>query len=222
MNSNQKHIIAIDGTAASGKGTLAKKLSSVLGFDYLDTGKLYRFVGLEILKQNKDPSDEKIAIETAKKIQTALKAEDLKNPALQEDNVGQAASKVAAIESVREALLEYQRNFSKNPPNSTKGAVLDGRDIGTIVCPDADLKFFIDAKIEIRAKRRTKELQFCDIPVTYEAVLADMRERDARDAGRDSAPMKAAADAILLDTSEMNIDEVLEKALFLIKEKLAL
>lgn len=215
-------VIAIDGTAASGKGTLGRKLASLLGLDYLDTGKLYRYVGWRVLEEGGNPSNPDLAAMMAEQLKDILKPDELQNPVLQGDEAGQAASKVAVVPAVREALLAYQRNFAKSPPDSDKGVILDGRDIGTVVCPEADIKLYIDAKTEIRAERRTKELQSGGIPVTYEAVLADMRERDDRDAGRKAAPMKAASDAIVLDTSEMAIEDVLDKALFLIKEKTGL
>ncbi len=214
-------VIAIDGTAASGKGTLAKKLAAALNFAYLDTGKLYRYVGMSVLQKGGDPANEDAAIAMAQALQGSLDPQALQDPALQTDEAGQAASKVAAIPAVRSALLEYQRTFAKAPPNGFEGAILDGRDIGTIVCPDACLKLYIDAKTRIRAERRHKELQSKGFSVKYDAVLADMQERDARDAGRETAPMKPADDAILLDTSNMGIDEVLDKALALAREKLA-
>lgn len=214
-------VIAIDGTAASGKGTLAKKLAAALNFAYLDTGKLYRYVGMSVLQQGGDPANEDAAVAMAQALQGSLDPQALQDPALQTDEAGQAASKVAALPAVRSALLEYQRTFAQAPPHGFEGAVLDGRDIGTIVCPDACLKLYIDAKTLIRAERRHKELQSKGFSVKYDAVLADMQERDARDAGRETAPMKPADDAILLDTSDMGIDEVLDKALALAREKLA-
>lgn len=209
-------VIAIDGTAASGKGTLARRLAERLGFACLDTGRLYRYIGLYAEKGGKDP------VETARELARTLEPLALQDPALQTDAAGQAASKVAAISAVRAALIDFQRAFAESPPAGFAGAILDGRDIGTVVCPDAGLKLFIDAKTEIRAGRRFKELQSQGISVTYDAVLADMRERDQRDAGRVTAPMKPADDAILLDTSAMSIDEVLDKALTLAREKLGL
>lgn len=212
-----QHIIAIDGTAASGKGTLAKRLADKLGFAYLDTGKLYRYVGWAVIQDGNDPADPDSAAAKAQQLKTTLKPQDLQSPDLQKDEAGQAASKVAAIPAVRDALLSYQKDFAQNPPDGARGAILDGRDIGTVVCPEADIKLYIDAKTEIRAERRTKELQSKGIPVIYEAVLTDMRERDARDAGRKTAPMKPAPDALILDTSEMSIEDVMDKALSYIK-----
>ncbi|MCB9987960.1 MAG: (d)CMP kinase [Rhodospirillales bacterium] len=206
-------IIAIDGTAASGKGTLARKLAQELGYAWLDTGKLYRYVGYRVIQDGNDPSDETAAVTKAQHLSETLKLEDLQDPALTSDEAGQAASQVGFFPAVRAALLAFQKDFAAHPPKGAKGAVLDGRDIGTVVCPDADLKLFVTADINIRAQRRFKELQSQGISVTYDAVLADMRTRDARDAGRASAPMKPADDAILLDTSDMTIDDVLGKAL---------
>ncbi|PJB70121.1 MAG: cytidylate kinase [Alphaproteobacteria bacterium CG_4_9_14_3_um_filter_47_13] len=218
----KKYIIAIDGTAASGKGTLARNLAQILGFSYLDTGKLYRYIGYALLRDGENPDEEAAAIRVAKTIQIDLHPEDLQNPALGCDGVGQAASKVAAISGVRTILLEYQRNFARNPPDAAKGVVLDGRDIGTVVCPEADFKLYIDAYIGIRAQRRYKELQSKGISLTYDTVLADMQERDRRDSQRTASPMKPAEDAILLDTGAMSIDDVLEKALLLIKGRLGI
>ncbi len=213
MNTKHCPIIALDGTAASGKGTLARRIAEELGYAWLDTGKLYRYVGYSVLQSGGDPANESAAVAMAEKLKDTLKPEDLQNPVLSSDEAGVAASKVGPFSGVRAALLQFQKDFAHNPPKSAAGAVLDGRDIGTVICPDADFKFFVTANIEIRAERRFKELQSRGISVTYDAVLADMRERDARDTGRATAPMKPADDAILLDTSDMTIDEVLDKAL---------
>ncbi|MCB9990309.1 MAG: (d)CMP kinase [Rhodospirillales bacterium] len=212
-------IIAIDGTAASGKGTLAKQLARALGFSCLDTGKLYRYVGYSLAQNGQDPADETAAIHAVDALKDTLSPEDLHDPALESDEAGHAASLVGAIPGVRSALLDFQRHFAQNPAPGFKGTVLDGRDIGTVVCPDAPLKLYVDADIEIRAQRRFKELQSKGISATYDAVLAKMRERDARDAGRDTAPMKPADDAIMLDTSTMSIEDVLSKALDLAHQR---
>lgn len=218
---NKKPVIAIDGTAASGKGTLARKIAQDLGYACLDTGKLYRFVGYAVLTAGENPSNEMAAIDAANALKQNLNPDSLQSPALETDEAGQAASQVAVIPGVRTALLNYQKDFAKNPPNGAKGAILDGRDIGTVICPDADVKLYVDAATEVRAERRHKELQSKGISVTYDAVLADMRERDQRDASRTAAPMKPADDAIVLDTSTMTAAEVLEKALSLIKDRLS-
>ena len=215
-------VIAVDGTAASGKGTLAKRLAKELGFAYLDTGKLYRYVGARLLARGIDPQDEAEAIAVAQGLNTTLKPEDLQDPALGSDENGQAASKVAALTGVRTALLDYQQNFAKTPPGGASGAILDGRDIGTVICPDADLKLYIDANLEIRAQRRFKELQSKGISVTYDAVLADMLERDKRDSSRATAPMKPADDAIVLDTSTMSADDVFDKVRSAVTDRLGI
>ena len=211
--SDTSPIIAIDGSAASGKGTLAKLLAERLGFAWLDTGKLYRYVGYSVLQSGGDPADEKLAVAMAEQLKGHLNPADLQNPALATDEAGQAASKVGVFGGVRAALLQFQKDFAHQPPGGAKGAVLDGRDIGTVVCPDADFKFYVTANIEIRAERRFKELQSQGISVTYDAVLADMRARDARDSGRATAPMKPADDAIPLDTGDLSIEGVLNTAL---------
>ncbi|MEC7029581.1 MAG: (d)CMP kinase [Pseudomonadota bacterium] len=215
-------VIAVDGTAASGKGTLAKRLAKELGFAYLDTGKLYRYVGARLLARGIDPQDEAEAIAVAQGLNATLKPEDLQDPALGSDENGQAASKVAALTGVRTALLDYQKNFAKTPPGGASGAILDGRDIGTVICPDADLKLYIDANLEIRAQRRFKELQSKGISVTYDAVLADMLERDKRDSSRATAPMKPADDAIVLDTSTMSADDVFDKVRSAVTDRLGI
>jgi len=212
-----KHIvIAIDGPAASGKGTLARKLAAQLGLAYLDTGALYRSVGKAMLDAGGDPADEAAAIAAAKMLEKTLKAEDLQNPAIRTDVVGQAASNVAKFPAVRDAMFAFQKNFAAKPPEGAKGVVLDGRDIGTVICPDADVKLFITASTEERSKRRLKELLGKGIQTDYDTVFADMKERDARDAGRDTAPLKAAPDAFVLDTSNLAEAEVMERALAII------
>lgn len=217
--SGLRPVIAIDGTSASGKGTLARRLAQELGFAWLDTGKLYRHVGLSVLCAGGDPADEAAAAAVAGTMRAGFDPQALQNPALTTDEAGQAASRVAVFPAVREALLACQQDFARNPPEGAKGAVLDGRDIGTVICPDAPLKLFIDAAPEIRAERRFKELQSKGISVTYDAVLADMRERDRRDSGRDTAPMKPAPDAVPIDTGALTADEVFGKALALARDK---
>ncbi|MEK9672187.1 MAG: (d)CMP kinase [Rhodospirillaceae bacterium] len=202
-------IIAIDGPAAAGKGTLARRLAAELGLAYLDTGLLYRATGRCVLDVGGDPEDP-VAAEAAAR---ALKPEDLKRGDLRTDDAAQAASKVSAIPGVRAALLEFQRGFAKNPPAGAKGAVLDGRDIGTVVCPDAPIKLFVTASVEVRAQRRHKELQEKDPDVIYARVLEDMRERDARDSSRSVSPLEPAKDAVIVDTSDLNADQAFEKAL---------
>ncbi len=203
-------VIAIDGPAASGKGTLARRLATHYGYAYLDTGSLYRAVGLKLVNAKQDPHDMSLAINAASSISDS----DLMDPDLRQEKVGKAASVVSAFPQVRDILLEYQREYARRP----EGAILDGRDIGTVVCPDADFKLFMTASIEARAKRRHKELQGQGIEVVYESVLEDLLERDKRDSKRKAAPLIAAADAIELDTTRMSADSVFEKVRALIEE----
>jgi cytidylate kinase len=211
-------IIAIDGPAAAGKGTLARRIAEAFGFAYLDTGSLYRAVGLMVLETDKNPENESEATEVAKSLTTDIFKNLSVNPELRSEGVGIAASKVSAISGVRAALLDFQREFAKNPPNiyvndgeiPAKGAVLDGRDIGTVICPDADIKLFVTASAEKRAERRYKELQEKEKNVIYERVLQDIKDRDERDSNRAVAPLVPADDAIIVDTSDMNADEVFD------------
>jgi len=214
---HKKVVIAVDGPAASGKGTLAKKLAERLGYAYLDTGALYRAVAMATLEIGGDPAklqDVEPALEIIKR---NLTPELLANPALRTPEVSEGASKVAAIPEVRQALLDYQREFALNPPGFVGGAVLDGRDIGTIVCPDADIKFFVTAAPEERAKRRFEELQATKPGLTYEKVLSDLKARDTRDSTRATAPTAVAEDAYTLDTTRLNPAETLEEAIGVIR-----
>lgn len=186
-------IIAVDGPAAAGKGTIARALARHFGFHFLDTGALYRMVGLAAIRAGGEPITTQSAITAA----LSLEPSSFTDSELRTEKVGAAASIVAAIPEVRAALLDVQRSFARKPP----GAVLDGRDIGTVVCPDAHAKLFITASAEVRARRRQMELGAAD----YEAVLADIRARDERDSKRATAPLVAAADAVVLDTSGMDI-----------------
>lgn len=208
-----KKIIAIDGPSASGKGTLSRGLAEKLNFAHMDTGALYRLVGYTILQRGGEPSDKNEAIEAAEFCRDYFSPDLLNNTDLRLDETGQAASKVAVVPKVRKALLDLQKNFAANPGAGYEGAVLDGRDIGTVICPDAPLKLFVTASEEVRAERRTKELQSKGLDVTYIAVLEDMRARDARDSAREAAPMKAASDAVTIDSSDLNADQMLALAL---------
>jgi cytidylate kinase len=206
-------IVAIDGPAASGKGTLARKLAQHFELNYLDTGLLYRAVGALVLAQGKDASDTVVATQAAE----ALTPADLDRGDLRSEAAAIAASKVAAIPEVRAALLAFQQDFAAMPP----GAVLDGRDIGTVVCPMADAKIFLLASPEVRARRRVKELQKRGEEVIYTAVLSDLRARDERDSGRSTAPLKPASDAICLDTDDLNAEMVFKIAVETIGEQIA-
>ena len=225
MTGNNKNlIVAIDGPAAAGKGTLAKRLANHFGLAFLDTGKLYRAVGFRVLASGGLPTDEAFATKTALSLSPEELFTLLKRKELVSEEVGQAASKVSAIAGVRKALLDLQRNFAKNPPKTNdnsnpKGAVLDGRDIGTVICPDADCKLFITANVEVRAKRRFLELQERGEKVIEEQVIKDMKERDERDSNRSVAPLVPADDALVIDTSSLNADEVFAKAISFIEQK---
>ena len=206
-------IIAIDGPAASGKGTLARKLADHYSLAYLDTGSLYRAVALKVLLNGAEAADAEAAIRAA----SELDASFLGDPRLRSGEVGEAASVVAANPGVREEILGFQRRFA----NAPEGAVLDGRDIGTIVCPDADVKIFVVADAEVRARRRFEELKSRGENVTYNTVLADLRARDARDQNRTIAPLTRADDALLLDTSELDIETAFNEAISMIDGQLS-
>jgi len=204
-------IIAVDGTAASGKGTLAKHLAERLDLAYLDTGSLYRAVGLSLLKKGYTASEVTagIAAAMAADLDRAL----LADPGLRSAETGQMASVAAAYPEVRAQLLDYQRQFARNHPAGKAGAILDGRDIGTVVLPDADAKFFVDADINIRARRRHHELAAEGSKLSPEDVRRQIEERDHRDRTRSHAPLIPADNAIFVDTSEKNIEEMVAFAL---------
>ena len=206
-------IIAIDGPSASGKGTIARRLAAHFGFAHLDTGLLYRAVGLAVLKAGHDPADTEAATKAARSLTPDMLAVSFNDPALRDDTTAVAASKVAAIAGVRDALLKFQKDFCAHPPANKPGAVLDGRDIGTVIAPQAPVKIYVTASMETRAERRFKELQGRGENVTYAAVLKDLQARDARDAERVVAPAKPASDAIILDTTRMTADEAFAEAL---------
>jgi cytidylate kinase len=198
-------VIAIDGPSASGKGTLAKRLAAHFGLPHLDTGLLYRAVGWAAFRTGRPP--EELAV--------GLQAADLENPELRGDEAGQWGSKVAANVEVRANLLKFQKEFASRGP----GAVLDGRDIGTVICPDAPVKLFVTASAESRAERRYQELRGRGVDTIKPRVLAEMAERDRRDSERAAAPLKAAPDAYLLDTSDMDADAAFAAALAFIERK---
>lgn len=203
-------LIAMDGPAASGKGTLAKKLASHYNLGHLDTGSLYRAVARDMLAAGKPLEDEEAAAETARN----LDSETLDDPELRTPGVGEAAAVVAKIPGVRKALVEYQRAFAKRPG----GAVIEGRDIGTVVCPDADVKLYIEASSEVRAERRHKELVENGHDVSYEDILSQIEARDALDRSRTISPLKPAEDALLLDTSDLGIEAAFEAAVKLVEK----
>ena len=209
-------IIAIDGPAAAGKGTLARRLADHMDYAYLDTGSLYRAVGLAVLRTGKNPDDAEAAALASSQLDQAL----LTDPALRAEETGSAASVVAAMPEVRYNLLDLQRKFSSHPPGGKKGAVLDGRDVGTVVCPEAHLKLFVTASADVRAKRRFLEIEARGDAANFDKILADVKARDERDMNRADAPLKPAEDALLLDTSELDIDAVFLRAVALVEERL--
>lgn len=202
-------IIAVDGPSAAGKGTLARRLAERLGFAHLDSGLIYRAVAAKVEVAEADSGFAEAALRAAE----ALNAADLERPGLRGERIGHLASKVAVIPEVRAALLAFQRDFAARPPGGAAGAVLDGRDIGTVVCPDADLKLFVTASTEERARRRHKELRERGEESIYARVLQDLQTRDARDSERAVAPLRAAEDAIVLDTTELDSEAALAAAM---------
>ncbi len=202
-------IIAIDGPAASGKGTLGKRLAHHYGYRHLDTGVIYRAVAWSLLQAGADPGDELVAVAAA----LELDPEKFGNPVLKTQAVGEAASVVAAIPGVREVLLNFQRQFAEGPP----GAVLDGRDVGTVICPHADVKIFVVANPEVRARRRTLEARARGEEADETAVLADIIKRDERDQNRPVAPLRPAADAHMLDNSNLDIEAGVRAAIAIVE-----
>ena len=200
-----KFTVAIDGPAAAGKGTVSRAVAERFGFQHLDTGLLYRAVGRRAL----DGTAPEIAAAT-------LRHRDIARDDLRTQEVAEAASKVAAMPEVRAALVAFQREFARREG----GAVLDGRDIGTVICPEAEVKLFVTASAEVRARRRFDELLEKGVAAEYETVLDEVRARDARDAGRQDAPMRAAEDAVVIDTSEMDIETAVQNALDIIDHRL--
>ncbi len=210
-------IIAVDGPAAAGKGTLARRIAALYNLAYLDTGALYRAVALSLLKAGNDPSDGKAADKASRSLNVSL----LSDPDLRSEATGGAASVVAAIPVVRKNLMDFQKKFANSPPEPHKGAVLDGRDIGTVICPDATVKLFITASAEERARRRIRELEERGEVANFDKILDDVKARDARDMSREDAPLRPAEDAHLLDTTDLDIEAALDRAVRIIKPYLA-
>ena len=201
-------VIAIDGPGAAGKGTLARRLAAAFDLAHLDTGLTYRAVAARLLAAGADPDDQARAVAAAE----TLSYEELARPDLRSEPVSQASSQVAALPAVRTALLAFQRRFAADPPGAKRGAVLDGRDIGTVVCPDAQVKLFVTASLEARAARRHKELLERGEKSIYPRVLDELRARDQRDSERSTAPLRPADDALVLDTSALDAEQTFEAA----------
>jgi cytidylate kinase len=211
------HVVAVDGPVAAGKGTLARRLAAHFGYAYLDTGSLYRATALRLLRSGSTPDDSAAAVKAAE----GVTGDELDDPALRSEAVGEAASRVAAMPEVRAALLDFQRRFASQPPGGAPGAVLDGRDVGTVVCPGADAKLFVTANVKARAHRRYVELRSRGETIDEATVLADLEARDARDSSRSVAPLRPADDAHLLDTSNLDIDSAFQAAIALLEQKIA-
>lgn len=208
-------MIAVDGTAACGKGTLARLIARHYHFAHLDSGALYRLVALGVIEANGDPESEVDAVKAARVIDPGR----VSDPDIRSDRVGRAASQVAGLAAVRRELFDYQREFARNPPRGAAGAVIDGRDIGTVIAPDATAKLFVDARPEVRAHRRWLELRAMGIVREEEDVLAELNIRDAADRNRPISPLKQAVDASLLDTSDLGIERAFAAALDLLDHK---
>ena len=207
-NMTKSIVVAVDGPVAAGKGTLGRRLAAHFNFAYLDTGGLYRAVALRLLRNQQALDEIETMVAQAGKISMA----DLADPALRDEEVGEAASVIAPQPELRAALLEYQRAFAANPPDGAAGAVLDGRDIGTVICPDAQVKLFVTASVEARAERRFTELAGRGEDVDLATIQADVAARDARDSARAASPLTAAEDAHLLDTTKMDIEAAFQAA----------
>ena len=206
---NSKPVIAIDGTAGSGKGTLAKNLSRKLNFDHLDTGLLYRIYAFESIKEDRKELPAKINFN--KWFTNADKLESLRS-----EEISKLASEISQSTEIRKSLVNFQRNFANNPPKG-KGSIIDGRDIGTVIIPSAEVKFFIDANVEIRASRRNQQLKLSSSDLSN--TIANIRKRDIQDSERDISPLKPAVDSFTIDTSEVNETQVLEMALKIIRKR---
>lgn len=205
-------MIAVDGPAASGKGTIARALAEHFDLPHMDTGLLYRAVALNLWRWGGDPGSEFEAVRACEELNL-----DSSDPELRSEPVSKVASKISAYPEVRKALLERQRSFAAQPA----GAVLDGRDIGTVIAPDADAKLFVTASQEVRAQRRVRELLERGMPAHYEDVLLDLKARDSHDTERETTPLRQAADAILLDTSDLDVPAAIAEAVRLVKTRIS-
>jgi cytidylate kinase len=215
LKTSRSVVVAVDGTAASGKGTLAKLLARKFGFAHLDSGSLYRLVALAVEEAGGDPENAEHAVQAAHAIDLTRAGE----PAIRSDRIGRLASVVSAHPPVRAALLKFQRDFAAHPVGESRGAVIDGRDIGTVICPDAAAKLFVDARPEVRAHRRWLELGDLGIRRDEARLLAELVDRDRADRDRPISPMRPAPDAALLDTSDLSIDAAFAAALALVEPK---
>lgn len=216
MTDGPARVIAVDGPAAAGKGTLARRIAEALDFAHLDTGLLYRAIGLALLRAGKDPEDAAAAAAVAQKVASL----DLGDGELRQDHVAAAAAKLAVFPEVRAHLLQFQRDFAARPPGGKKGAVVEGRDIGTVVLPNAPCKLFLTASLEVRAKRRLKELRERGVEsIGSSRILKAMGERDARDQGRTVAPLCPAEGAVTVDTTELDADAAFEAAMKIIRSQ---
>lgn len=214
-----KIVIAMDGPAASGKSSMAKKTAAEMGFAYLDTGAIFRSVALAVLKAGKDP-DKASDVVPLLSLVPQLTLLSFENPELRTPEVSAAVPKVAAMPEVRAAVRDYQHVFAKNPPNGAPGIVIDGRDVGTVVFPNADVKLYITATLEERTRRRFTDFKEKGIDITFEQVMEDIRARDAHDTSRTFSPLHAADDAIVLDTTTFTREESLQKIVAIVRDRL--
>lgn len=218
--------IAVDGPSASGKGTLARRLAEQFHLYYLDSGAVYRAAAKHILDQGKNPDNPEDGVSAAMYVRDHLTIEMIEDPALRNDTVADATSRLSRFPPVRDIITETLRLYATHPPvrpghKPFQGSILDGRDIGTVVCPQAEVKLYVTASTQTRADRRFKELTGKGIATTYETVFQDMADRDARDSGREVSPLKPANDAVLFDTTHMNIETAFEQAVEIVRQKLS-
>ena len=220
MASADAQVVAVDGPAASGKGTLSKRLAQALDFAYLDTGLLYRATALRVLRRQGCTTPGDVCLHDAAEAASGITTADFADPSLRSELVGQCASKVSTDPNTRNALLHFQRSFCASPPQGLRGAVLDGRDIGTVVWPGARVKFFLTADAATRAARRHDELCATGAATSLDQVVKDMHERDLRDSLRATAPLCAALDALVIDTTALTADEVFATAMAHVRDRL--